>query len=187
MATYLALLRGINVSGSNPIRMESLRTSLESAGFGNVMTYIQSGNILFSYADSLETVLEDQIRNLILRDYGFNVPVVVMTSDELEESIHENPFVNEDNHSIDSLHITYLSYWPSPELLNTLLPLRDGVDEAVVIGNRIYLNCPMGYGRTRFTNTFFEKKLKLTATTRNWKTIQKLMSMVLEYYNYESS
>jgi uncharacterized protein (DUF1697 family) len=182
MTTFIALLRGINVSGKNLILMESLITSLESIGLLNVRTYIQSGNILFNYTESPNSMLEKSIRDTILKDFNCNVPVIVMTSKEMEKFILENPFVNERNMAIDSLHITCLSGSPDKELMNRILPLNDGIDEALILGTRIYLHCPTGYGRTRYTNTFFEKKLKQNATTRNWKTMLKLSSMIVEHY-----
>jgi len=177
MAKYIALIRGINVNGSNLIRMDALKESMVSIGLISVRTYIQSGNLVFEYQEMPNAELEKLIGSTIFRDFGLNVPVLVKTSVELEKAIAENPFMLERKTTIDTLHITFLAGIPEKGMLNNLLPMKDGVDEGLIKDDRIYLNCPQGYGRTKFTNTFLEKKLKVKATTRNWKTLLKLKEM----------
>lgn len=177
MTTYIALLRGINVSGSNLIRMEALKTSMERIGLISVRTYIQSGNLVFEYPQTSNSELESLLSTAILNDFGCKVPVLVKNGMEFQEAIAENPFIPGSQTQIETLHITFLSGVPQNELLDKILPLKDSSDEANIIENRIYLNCPNGYGRTKFTNTYFEKKLKQIATTRNWKTMLKLQEM----------
>jgi uncharacterized protein (DUF1697 family) len=180
MITFIALLRGINVSGSNLIRMEALKTSMENIGLTSVKTYIQSGNLVFNYAEMANPELEILIKWAIERDFGFQIPVIVKTALELNNAIHNNPFINKSQIAIESLHITFLSDTPEEHLIDNLMPLKDGMDEGQIIKNNIYLFCPDGYGRTKFTNTYFEKKLKVQATTRNWKTLLKLKEIVEE-------
>jgi len=177
MTTYIALLRGINVSGSNLIRMNALKMSMERIGLVSVKTYIQSGNLVFRYLQIAHSELENLLSYAIQNDFSCKVPVLVKTAKELERAIQENPFVSERKLSSDTLHITFLNGKPDCNLLQGLLPLNDGIDEGLVAEDRIYLNCPQGYGKTRFTNSFFEKKLKLTATTRNLRTLLKLIEM----------
>lgn len=174
---YIALLRGINVSGSNLIRMESLKKSLDASGLSHVTTYIQSGNILFSHDILDKQYLEKHITDTINKDFGFLVPVHIRTLGELENIIQSNPFITEHHHPVDTLHATFLSGIPDSELATQILPGKDGDDEMIAVKDVIYLNCPTGYGRTKFTNTYLEKKLKVKATTRNWKTVVKLKEL----------
>ncbi|NVO19619.1 MAG: DUF1697 domain-containing protein [Bacteroidetes bacterium] len=175
---YVALLRGINVSGSKIIKMEDLRACMAKSGFRNISTYIQSGNILFESENMTDVELETRIGSAILNDFGFQVPVEIISKAKLKQILQENPFLKDINTSIDSLHLTILSAAPSPDLFNKLMPLEDDMDSCIFIDECIYLKCPNGYGRTKFTNTFFEKKLKLNATTRNWKTMAKLGELI---------
>lgn len=177
MATYIALLRGINVSGSNLIRMDALKESMRILGLSDVITYIQSGNIVFSSPEANEKLLEEIIRKSIASDFGCEVPVKIVSSIDIERVIHQNPFIAQRKLPVEFLHVTFLSLCPDPLTMSNLLAGNDGIDEAIAIGNIIYLYCPNGYGRTKFNNTFFERKLKLTATTRNWKTILKLAEL----------
>jgi len=175
--TNIALLRGINVSGKNPIKMDALKMSMESLGFVNVRTYIQSGNILFNIENATTSKISQLIFNKIDKVFGLQVPVMVKTLEEWEIAIKENPFLPEYSESLESLHLTFLEKQPEESLIQKILPLQNGPDHCIILKDRIYLYCPEGYGRTKFTNTYFENKLKAKATTRNWKTILKLKEM----------
>jgi uncharacterized protein (DUF1697 family) len=177
MATYIALLRGINVSGSNLIRMDALKESMRKLGLSDIITYIQSGNIVFSSPEADKKLLEELISKSIALDFNCEVPVKVLSSVDIEGVKRRNPFISQRHLPIEFLHVTFLSMIPDPMIMGNLLPVNDGNDEAIAIGNIIYLYCPNGYGRTKFNNTFFERKLKLTATTRNWKTMLKLTEL----------
>jgi uncharacterized protein (DUF1697 family) len=172
--TYIALLRGINVSGKNLIKMDALKKSMESIGFANVRTYIQSGNILFDIENATSSQISQLIINKIDKDFGIQLPVMVKTLEEWESAIKENPFLPEYSDALDCLHLTFLEKQPEESMIQKILPLQNGPDHCIILEDRIYLYCPEGYGRTKFTNTYFENKLKAKATTRNWKTILKL-------------
>jgi uncharacterized protein (DUF1697 family) len=177
---YIALLRGINVSGSNLIKMDALKKSMESLGFINVKSYIQSGNLLFNIENPAELKPAQMIRKMIHEDFGLQVPVLVKTFQEWEIAINENPFLPKHAQSIECLHLTFLESQPAKSLVNNILPLQNGPDQGILIQDRIYLHCPEGYGKAKFTNTFFENKLKVKATTRNWKTVLKLQEMSIK-------
>jgi len=177
MQTYIALLRGINVGGSNHIKMDKLKESLISLGLLSVSTYIQSGNILFQFIQIQKNDLLYLITEKIKDDFGITVPVHVLTAAELNKIISANPFTALNDIAVDKLHVTFLSQTPGKEHLSAIHPMKDGGDEAAAIGNVIYLHCPNGYGRTKFSNTYFDKKLKVNATTRNWKTIKVLQDL----------
>jgi uncharacterized protein (DUF1697 family) len=177
METFIALLRGINVSGKNLIKMAELSQALSESGVSNVRTYIQSGNVVFESGTDNPLVVEKHIQDKIRGRFGLEVPVQVVKRSELIHISNHNPFINDRALPVDKLHLTLLNAIPDPLLVSkagagSFLP-----DEFVVNGKAVYLYCPDGYGRTKLTNTFFEKKLKVSATTRNWATITKLCEM----------
>jgi uncharacterized protein (DUF1697 family) len=175
METYIALLRGINVSGHRMIKMEELKNVLNELNFTNIRTYIQSGNIIFESEKTDPAELAKMIAEKISENFRFEVPVVIRTLADMEKISNNNPFLGERNEPIDKLHVTFFPEEPEKEHLKKIEGLLFLPDEFIVSGREVYLFCPNGYGRTKLTNQFFENKLKLTATTRNWKTIETLL------------
>ena len=173
MQTYIALLRGINVSGKNIIKMEALRLAMQELAFAHVRTYIQSGNIIFNSKTTNTTTLAKCIKDKITTNFGFNVPVAVFNSAYLNNVINANPFLN---YNQQLLHVTFLSQIPKQDLVAKING-DFNTDEFIIIDKHIYIFCPNGYGKTKLTNNFFENKLKLQATTRNWKTLETLATM----------
>jgi uncharacterized protein (DUF1697 family) len=173
--TYVALLRGINVSGRRKVSMADLRTLFGDLGSEDVTTYVQSGNVVFrSRADSGELI--DAIRTGIGRALGLDVTVLLRTKAELARIVAANPFVSEGREAT-KLHVTFLAGAPARERVRALEPKRGGADEFRVVGREVYLHCPNGYGRTKLDNAYFEKQLDVAATTRNWKTVTKLAEL----------
>ncbi|MDD2531018.1 MAG: DUF1697 domain-containing protein [Bacteroidales bacterium] len=177
MKTYISLLRGINIGGHKKIKMDSLRENFSSLGYSNIKTYIQSGNILFSSKEEDKTKLEKEISSMILDKYGFDVPVLVLNSEELNEVISNNPFANSTNHNKDFIHITFLSNEVKEFNFTEIDSKKESEDEYKIINKTVYLYLPKGYGNTKIHNNFLEKLLKTQATTRNWKTCLELLEM----------
>ena len=173
MPTYIALLRGINVSGQKKIKMADLRQLLTDAGLDNVQTYLQSGNVVFrSEADAEEAA--QKIERCILTHYGYAVEVIITTFAQLQKIVAENPFTSQNT---QLLYVTFLAEAPIPDQLEKL-QTRDYSPEAFVMrDNIIYILAANGYGRAKLNNNFLEKKLKVAATTRNWKTVNALLEM----------
>lgn len=177
MPTYIAMLRGINVSGHKIVKMERLRTSFGDLGFKNVKTYVQSGNVIFEAATASTASLSAKIEQKILGDFGFSVPVLLKTAQALSEIVKRNPFLKHPEIDRSKLHITFLSDAPPGTALEELQPLAVPPELLHIIGGEIYLYCPNGYGRTKLSNTAIEKKLAVRATTRNWATTNALLTM----------
>jgi uncharacterized protein (DUF1697 family) len=177
MVTYLSILRGINVSGHKLIKMEALRKLFEDLGFKNVQTYIQSGNVVFQSKKAKQSDLEKKIVKKIEEEFGFEVPVLVKEANELSVVLKNNPFLNQRKEDITKLHVTFLSEEPDQAAIVKIKEGNYAADEFIVSGKIIYLFCPGGYGNTKLSNNFFENKLKVIATTRNWKTVNELISM----------
>lgn len=177
MPAYIAMLRGINVGGQKPVRMEQLRESCSALGFRSIETYVQSGNIVFLEAEKSPSNLSKSISEAILGDFGFRAPVLVKTSKEMGEVIIRNPFLKETGIDPSKLHVTFLSEVASKEALKGLERFATKPDRFYVGRQEIYLYCPGGYGKTKLSNTAFEKALSIRTTTRNWKTVGALFEM----------
>jgi uncharacterized protein (DUF1697 family) len=174
MKTYVALLRGVNVSGQNKVGMKELRARLLGLGFQNVATYVQSGNVVFrtSAASDPTLLIERDIRQA----FGVGVTVLLRTKEQLRRVSTQNPFLKRGNDPA-TLHVTFLSETPKPARVRDLTAKVNGPDELVVRGREVYLRCPNGYGRTKLSNTFLERQLGSPATTRNWRTVLQLVVM----------
>ena len=177
MPVHVAMIRGINVSGHKPVKMERLRASFESLGFSDVKTYVQSGNVVFKTAKASEASLVGKIAEKILDDFGHSVSILIRTPAELGEVLKGNPILKQAGIDMARLYVTFLSQ-PAPKAAEEMLrPLAAKSDRFSVSGREIFLYCPAGYGETKFSNNAVEKKLSVQATTRNWRTVNALFEM----------
>ncbi len=174
MTTYISILRGINVSGHNIIKMETLKKSYTSLGFQNIITYIQSGNVVFQFKKSGQLKIEKMIKDKIADDFGYDVPVIVIDYPKLKNVILNNPFLCNNNVNLSMLHVTFLSAVPEKSNVDKLKDVDYTPDKFLVVDDVVYLYFPGGYGNTKLNNNFFENKLKVIATNRNWNTVNKL-------------
>ena len=177
MAVFLSILRGINV-GNKQIKMADLKKLYEELGFENVRTFIQSGNVVFE--SKTTTKLAQKIEQKINEAYKFDVPVIIITEKELQKIIDLNPFLKQKNIELDKLHVTYLGEEPTKENITKTEAYNYAPDLFHISGKAVYVYCPNGYGNTKINNTFFENKLKVSATTRNWKTTNALLNLMKE-------
>jgi len=174
------MMRGINVGGQKIIRMENLRGSFEALGFRRVRSYVQSGNVIFEAPKDSSNSFSGRIREKILDEYGFSVPLILRTSGEMQKLVSDNPFLKQVGIDRSKLHVTFLSVLPAKAALGRLNALNGDPDQFRVKGREVYLYCPNGYGRTKLSNTVFEKLLSIDATTRNWKTVNRLVEISSE-------
>src|SRR5689334_1227046 len=168
------MLRGINVSGRNKIKMSDLQALVAGLGDSDVTSYIQSGNVVFKSAEKRAASVGAAIEQRIARELGFEVPVVLRTKAELTKVIAGNPFAKGD---LAKVHVTFLAEKPATTLVRALADHASPPDEFRIVGREVYLLCPRGYGITKLNNTFWERKLNLASTTRNWNTIKKLLEL----------
>ncbi len=177
MEKYISILRGINVSGHKPIKMDALRTLFEDLNFKNVTTYIQSGNVVFADKKIKPLELEKRIQNEILNVFGFDVPTIVKEKKEVELIIKNNPFMTKKNVDTTRLYVTFLSEEPKQIHVDKIKELKYPPDEFIILEKAVYLHVPISYGNSKLSNNFFESKLKVAATTRNWRTVNELVSI----------
>lgn len=174
MQKYISILRGINVGSAKKILMADLKALYESLEFTNVHTYIQSGNVAFS-SDSTAN-LTTPIQTAIMTKYGFDVPIIVLKETELTAIVHNNPFIASVEDTT-KLHVTFLGTLPNEIASAKVQTLSFAPDVFQIINRAVYLHCPIAYGHTKLSNSFFEKQLNVSATTRNWKTVLALMEL----------
>ncbi len=180
MTTHLALLRGINVSGHNMIKMEALKTTLENIGFKNVQTYIQSGNVFVDTEEDNASKVGFLIKQEIFKVFGHEVPIVMISKEDLEACFKNNPFLKEKDADIKKLYVAFVSIALRSESINDLKISQFKPDEASIDGNRIFIKYAVGAGKTRFDQKYIEKKLNVTATIRNWNTVTQLLKIYEE-------
>jgi len=162
------------------ILMKDLVQLYTDMGFSNVVTYIQSGNVVFeSEREVIAPELEDILEKSILKNFGFEVPVFVRSANDWAEMTCANPFLGMDSLEINCLHLTCLKEFPTAELLELINNCSYLPDQFKIIGKDAFIYCANGYGKPKITNDFFEKKLKMPATTRNWKTVLQINELEL--------
>lgn len=176
MTVFIALLRGINVGGHRKIKMDELKRTLKALGLERVQTYIQSGNVLFASQEEA-ALLRSRIEREIEAAFGFPVTTVLRSLGELEQIVETCPFSVGELADGESICIAFLAEQPAPVRLANLLAYRSETDECRVEGQNVYVLCRQGLRHTLFTNNFFESKLAVAATMRNWQTTCKLVQM----------
>lgn len=174
MKTYIALLRGINVGGHKKTPMAELRGHLDKEGFKNVQTYIQSGNIVFQSTLDSKTNIEEIIKKLIFDNFGFEVPTLVKTRDELQAIFDQCPFPKEKK---ENSYFTLLFKEPDKNMIAEASTISYPNEEIIITPNCLYFYCAMGYGQAKFNSKLFEKKLNTTFTARNYRTMVKLLEL----------
>jgi uncharacterized protein (DUF1697 family) len=177
MKTYIAFLRGINVSGKKKIPMAELRELCESVKLKDVKTYIQSGNIIFKSDSTNSTELENLIEKAILNNYGFEVPVLIKTVEQLSKIISINPYNLEADILENKIYFVLLNSEPQIKYLESFKNEEFKNEEFFYYENCIYLKCNMGYGKAKLNNNLIERKLRLMATTRNYRTMNTLIDL----------
>lgn len=175
MPVYVSMLRGVNVSGRNRIPMADLRDLYERHGHTDVATYVQSGNVVSRAASRSAGAVERAIGRAIADDLGLDIAVLVRTPAQLDHVLDGNRFLPSGDPKL--LHVTFLATSPGRGRVAALDERVHAPDEFHVVGREVYVSCPGGYGRTKINNAWFEQKLQVVATTRNWKTVGELAAL----------
>ena len=173
---HVALLRGINVGGKNPLPMKDLTAMFVAAGCREVVTYIQSGNVVFEASAALATKVSAVIERAIATRHGHRVPVVMRSAVELAAVARDNPFLSK-GADPGTLHLAFLAETPAAAKLAALDPARSPPDAFVVQGRDIFLYLPGSVAKTKLSNAYFDAKLGTTSTVRNWRTVLKLVEL----------
>jgi uncharacterized protein (DUF1697 family) len=171
MQTYIALLRGINVAGQKKIKMAELREILNKS-FTNVQTYIQSGNIIVQ-SDKTQEKVKEIIQKLIQKHYNFHVPTIILEAKDIKKILKSNPYTNKDP---KKQYFTILEKKPTKTAQDSLEQFPP--EEYTIKNNVAYLYLANGCSRSKLSNNYIERKLKINTTTRNFRTMNKLLEMI---------
>lgn len=180
MKKFIVLLRGINVSGQKKIIMADLRKMLENLKFQEVETYIQSGNAVLKTTEHDNEKIAEKVRNGIIDAFGFDVPALVKTYKELKSIFNQNPFTEQTDIENKRVYFALLKEAPQPKLIEEFRKEKFANEEFFVTQNCVYLNYVNGAGKAKLTNNLIERKLKVSATSRNYRTMVKLLEMSMD-------
>ena len=173
MNTFVILLRGITPTGKNKVPMAPLREALADAGLGGVRTYIQSGNVIAT-SDLMHVEMEKLVHDVIHRSFGGDIAVLARTAKEFANILKRCPFTNIDR---SKLYCSLLAANPDKELLKEFLSTDFSPDQVRFVSHTIYTLYATKHGDSKFNNNYFERKLKVTATTQNLNTMSKLAAL----------
>ena len=179
MVDYFAFLRGINVGGKNIIRMEDLTRIFVDCGFSGVKTYIQSGNVIFRYKKAGLTILSKKIEARVKEFTGNDIPVILRTREQLNEMVKLNPYKDATIRKNAKLYVAFLSEVPSVTMILPMISEKEGLELISIINADAFLLSFEVNGHFGFPNNFIEKNLKVTASSRYWNTVLKMMEIEL--------
>ncbi len=173
---YVALLRGINVTGKNMIKMETLRATFESLGYKNVASYINSGNIAFDTAKTDDGKLAKKIHDAIQKEFGFDISVMVRSMTEIEKVVAWNPFAGQFESHKD-VHVFFLNDELTDEQESLLLEQGNENEIFEILDRHVACHLKIHITDSAVGKGFIDKKLKVAATGRNWRTVEKLAGL----------
>jgi uncharacterized protein (DUF1697 family) len=176
---YVALLRGVNVGGRGKLPMGDLRKVLQNLGHTDVSTYLQSGNALFTSPRDDPAELEHEIGEALAHNLGLTTQVMIRTGPDLTTLIDNNPFPDAVAKPT-TLFVNFLSRPVDPERVEAIDARPFEPDQFRPGDRAVYLWCPEGAARTKLSNTFWERRLGVGATARNWNTVAKLRDLATE-------
>lgn len=171
---YVALLRGINVTGKNMIKMETLRATFESLGFEDVKSYINSGNLIFKTAKTDDAKLATKIHDAIQKEFAFDISVMVRPMAKIEEIVAWAPFKGQFESHKD-VHVFFLNEKLTAEQEALLLAQGNENEVFAIFGRHVACLLKIHITDSAVGKGFIDKKLKVAATGRNWRTVNKLL------------
>lgn len=177
MTRFVSLFRGINVGGHQHIRMDELKAVHEALGLQNVVSYIQSGNVVFTSDVTDKVQLSRELEAGFAQKFGFQVNVMVRSSAELHEIIANNPFQQQPLKESKWVVVLFLVDRPERTALVDLQQTYTGPEEIYLLGQELYIYYPNGIGRSKLSLTLIERKLKTIGTGRNWNTVLQLQKL----------
>lgn len=172
---YAAMIRGINVGGNKKIAMADLRELMADLGYADVITHLQSGNVVFSSPEQPQK-LARTIADRIADEFAMDVKVVIRTAAELADVVRRSPLPDGPENP-SRFFVAFLSAAPSPEAVSAMESMSFDPDRIWISGAEAYLWCPAGAAETKLTNNFLEKRLAVAATSRNWNTVTRLAAL----------
>jgi uncharacterized protein (DUF1697 family) len=172
-ATYIALLRGINVGGVR-IPMAELRAlGAGDLGWSGVESYIQSGNLIFE-ADGEPAALEDELERAVERRFGYAIPVLVRRAADWPAYVTSNPFPGESEREAKLVMLALSKRPPKPDAVQALTARAAGGERIASAGGALWIHFASGSARSKLTPSVLDRLAGSPVTTRNWRTVLKL-------------
>ena len=165
------------MTGHNAIKMTCLTGLFRQIGYSDAETYIQSGNIVFTCHNVNIDEVSSEIRKAILSEFNLNIAVISRTLDGMKKIISANPFLEIPGFDPSKMAVLFLEIEPSAEQILKVANIDYPPDKFLINGSEIYIYCPNGFGKTKLYTNFYEARMKVTGTARNWRTVTKLMEM----------
>jgi uncharacterized protein (DUF1697 family) len=178
MRTYISFLRAVNMTGHNSLKMTDLTDLFKNLGFKDVESFIQSGNVIFNSSEDLPiSDASVKIEKAIFEKFSFTIPVMLRTVPEIKNIFTYNPFLKLDKFDSSKMAVIFLYEEPSEAQIQKVKDIEYPPDQFQIIQREIFIYCPNGFGRTKLYTNFFEKKMHVTGTARNWKTISTILNI----------
>jgi uncharacterized protein (DUF1697 family) len=178
MAAFVSLFRGINVGGNHKVSMVDLKEMHEALGLENVVTYLQTGNVVFTSNDSSPIQLAERIERGFVQKFGFRVMVTVRTVEQFDKIVENNPFQEQSSTEAKWVVLLFLAASAAITAQEELRQAYAGPEEFLVSGQEMYLYYSQRIGRTKLSNALLEKKLQTTGTGRNWNTVLEIQKLL---------
>ena len=179
----VALLRGVNLGGTNRVQMDALREMCEGLGLREPKTYLQSGNVVFGTAEQDLVRLGKRMEKAIEAEFGFRTDVILRTGAEMEHVVARNPFAKRRGIDPSKLLVTFLAGDPDPDAREQVRHMKADPEELYIDGREVYIYFPNGMARPKLSWVAIAKTLKTQGTGRNWNSVIKLLEMAQKMNN----
>lgn len=176
MNAYIALLRGINVTGRNKVPMSELKELAAGLGWTDVATYIQSGNVVFR-ARGAPAKLEDALEKAIAKHFELAIPVIVRAAKDWPGYVAGNPFADACKTAPNRVMLGLSKSTPLEGAAGALRERATAGEQVKLVGDALWINFPEGVARSKLTPALLDRLVGSPVTMRNWNTVQKLAEM----------
>jgi uncharacterized protein (DUF1697 family) len=178
-AAHIALLRGINVGGHNKIPMAELRSLCGDLGWGDVRSYIQSGNLVFR-ADGAVAALEELLEGAIERRFGLAIPVIIRSAAAWPGYLSGNPFPEASQREPNLVMLALSKAPPRPDAVAALQERASGGERVEQVGDALWMHFDGGVARSKLSPAVFDRLVGSPVTTRNWRTVLELNELCVQ-------
>jgi uncharacterized protein (DUF1697 family) len=170
---FVVFLRAINVGGANRVPMGDLRGALADAGFTDVATHLQSGNVVLRTTKRSPAAVAITVERLVSAEFGVDIDVMARTAGELAKIAAKNPLAPRPADSA-GLHVAFLKARPGAAAKRAFGARTFGDDEFVIRDTEVYLRFPHGVAASKMNTALFQGGLGTPATVRTWKVVTRL-------------
>ena len=178
MQTLISFFRGVNMTGHHSMKMADLSKLFCQIGFCENQTYIQSGNVIFrADAQADRNEIAGRITQDVFKNFGYNIPVMIRDIDDLKQLAKSNPYLDLKDFDPSKMAVIFLLYPPTEAAIEKMKNISYPPDQYHISDREILTWCPNGFGKTKLYTNFFEHKMGVIGTARNWKTVTTILKM----------